>query len=91
MGYSFDILENVQVFLASQNASGQIAERDLSEITRAAYKLGYGEPFGQEQRAINELLCRCRASDQTCLTVWAYYHDMKMNRALVGTERRLVG
>lgn len=36
MGYSFDILENVQVFLASQNVSGQNAERDLSEIKRSA-------------------------------------------------------
>lgn len=89
MGYSLDILENVQVFLASQNVSGQNAERDLSEIQRAAYKLGYGEPFDKEQRAINDLLCRCGASDQTCLTVWAYYHDMKMNRAVVGAERRL--
>ena len=87
MGYSSDILENVQAFLASQNAGRQNPERDLSEIKQAAFMLGYGEPFDQEQRAINELLRRLGACDQICLAVWAYYHDMKMNRAVVRDTR----
>ena len=91
MGYRSDIVEKVQSFLASQYAGVQTLARELSDVKLSAVKLGYGEPFDQEQRAINDLLCRSGASDQICLTVWAYYHDMKMNRAAVEAERRSIG
>ena len=65
--------------------------RELSAVKLSAIKLGYGEPFDQEQRAIIDLLCRSGAIDQICLTVCAYYHDIKMNRAVDKAERRSVG
>ncbi len=83
MGYRSDIVDKVQLFLASQYAGVQSLRRDLTEVSKAALQLGYGDPFDKEQKAINDLLCQTGASDQVCLTVWAYYHDMKLNKTAV--------
>jgi len=81
MGYTSDIVERVKAFLEQQDGDAENAPRDLNDVKKIAMQLGYGEPFDREQRAINELLCEAGSGDQTCLSVWAFYHDMKMNSA----------
>jgi len=62
MGYTSDIVECVKAFLVQQHSDIKNAPRDLNDVKKIAQRLGYGEPFDREQRAINQLLCQAKAS-----------------------------
>ena len=79
----FEILEAIESALEF-NLDSQL---DLSQdtvmdyIRKAAHMLGFQEPFDPEQRAINSLLLKARASKTECYSAWAYYYDRKMIEA----------
>ena len=82
MGYTSDIIDTVRVFLTRQDIDASAQYRQLSDIKAVAIGIGYGEPFDREQRALNDLLYEAKASDELCLKIWSYYHDMKINEAM---------
>ena len=78
-----DTLETIRNWVSNLPGTERTLSQDkcFEAIAKAIKQLGYGYPFDQEQRKLNEMLLDSLAGDAACQTAWNYYHETKMIKA----------